>query len=776
MLSISSAIALSSGLGNLTADFDDDGFLRAGDDTLAVYDAFRARYGRDDRILVGIEAPDIFDLQALVRLRDLHEAIEQDVPHVAEVMSLVNARDTRGDGDELIVDELLDPWPNDALELAIVERRAMLNPLYLNTYFSHDGRFAAIVVELDTYTSLDNFDSDDVEHWFPDDSAANKTEAEYLSATETRQTIRGLRKLIKKHQSPEFRLDLVGGAVLSQYMQEISTEDVRLRTMLSVLLIAVVLLALFRRISGALLPLLVVSLSTISTFGAMGWIGVPFTIVTQILPSFLIVVGICDAVHVLALVYQRLSAGDSRDTAVSSALGRAGLPIVLTSLTTAAGLFSFVAADITPVAEFGVAAPVGVLLALFYSVTLLPALLVISPWTRASHGQRVSTPNGVSGILLHAGNIATTHPRGTIAVVALLVVAAVPGVSALRLSNDNLAWLFEDDPMRMSIERIDRAFEGTERLEILVNTRRENGLHEPDHLRRIDSVVEHVMGTTVERVEIGSGLSIVDIVEEINQALHENQIESRTLPNDRRLIAQELLLFENSGTDDLEDVTDSRFQEARLTFQARIVDSMYYVPFIHSLESALPKILGPDIAVEITGKMALRSRAFAVLLGSLLRSYGLALLIISPLMILMVGSVRRGVISMIPNLLPVYFVLALMGWLDIPLNISTMLVGSIVIGLAVDDTIHFVHGFDRHLAECGHPATAVRRTLETTGRAMLVTTIVLCVGFFVLLFGSFKGTIHLGILAGSASLVAFLADVIVAPALMMLAHPTRQEA
>ena len=412
--------------------------------------------------------------------------------------------------------------------------------------------------------------------------------------------------------------------------------------------------------------------------------------------------------------------------------------------------------------------PIGVLLALAYSLTLLPALVAVTPTASTRPGDR-GVVGPVDAALVRLGAVATHHPRAVLLITAVVLVVALSGVREVRFSNEPLGYLFEDDEVRLAIETIDRRFEGISSVEILVDSGRENGLHEPDVLRRLESTVAYAKSLRNGPVRVGSSVSIVDIVKEINQALHENRPEHYTVPDDRRLIAQELLLFESNGSDDLQDVTDTRFQEARLTLRANWTDAMFYVPFLEELEAGAREILGDGLEVEITGGLALSARAFTLVISSLARSYGLALLVITPLMILLIGNLRRGLLAMIPNLIPVYLTLALMGWLDITMNMSTLIIGSIVIGLAVDDTIHFMHKFNRYFQTTGDAPEAVRLTLATTGTALLVTSIVLATSFLVFVFGHFYGTVHFGILACFATVVAFLADVLVAPALMVVA-------
>jgi predicted RND superfamily exporter protein len=267
---------------------------------------------------------------------------------------------------------------------------------------------------------------------------------------------------------------------------------------------------------------------------------------------------------------------------------------------------------------------------------------------------------------------------------------------------------------------------------------------------------------------INKAVSIVDVVKETHRALNANQPEHYVLPRDRRVIAQELLLFENSGSDDLEEVIDSRFQTARLSVRTPWADALLYPDFMDRAAAGFRRILGEEMDFQLTGSMALYTRVFKALITTMARSYAIALVVITPLLVLLIGSLRRGFFGMIPNLIPVFLTIALMGWLRIPLDASTLLVGGIIIGVAVDDTIHFMHKFNRYYEEGGDARLAVRETLLTTGSALLFTSLVLSGGAFVFLFGYMLTGKYFGLLFGFATIVAFLADVILGPALMVL--------
>jgi predicted RND superfamily exporter protein len=336
-----------------------------------------------------------------------------------------------------------------------------------------------------------------------------------------------------------------------------------------------------------------------------------------------------------------------------------------------------------------------------------------------------------------------------------------------------LKWFPEDDPSRLASEFMSREFGGVGGVEVWVDTRRENGLHDPVLLARLDEAVQfaHTVreGEGDEVVNVAKAISVLDVVKETHKALNENRSEFYVIPNDRKLVAQELLLFENSGSDDLESLVDSQFRMARVTLFTPLVDGMLYMPFIERVQEGFERILGDGVGVRVTGLGSLFARSFSFVNVTMMRSYGIALLVITPLMVLLIGNLRRGLLSMVPNLVPIWLALGAMGFFGVPIDNSSLLIGCILIGLAVDDTIHFMHRFQRHLAQTGDTLEAVSRTLSTTGSALLFTTLVLTAGFFVMSTSHMSNIAVFGLISAFAALVAFIADIVLSPALMALA-------
>lgn len=744
-----------------------DEFLNADDAVKVAYDAFLEQFGRDDIIMIVVEPDEVFDLATLDRLRAFHEALEDEVPYVREVQSLVNARETRGEADALIVGEFLEDWPSDAEALASLRARALANPLYVDFLLSREADLTVVTLELEAFAP--EFDESDAFSGF-EDTAPGATDAAApprLSGQQEVEAVTAVESVVARFQADDFRLHAGGAPVLNTAMMRALITDIVKFTLLSTALIALFLTLVFRRAIGVLIPLSIALLAVVGTLGVMGSVGLPFMPISEIVPSFLLSIGVGATVHLITIFLQRLEAGATREEAIVGALAHSGLPIIMTGLTTAGGLASFAAAALLPIAMFGIVAPLGILVCLALTLLLTPALLTIAPVHDLGARPRDDAPTSIR-LLTRMGDVATQHAGKVLGVCAALTVIAVVGMLRLHISFDSLEWFPDDMPAKVASKKLDERFGGMMALELLVETDEVNGLHDPEVLQGMRRARHTLEGLQVGEITGGRSVSLVDVVEEIHQALNEGRPEARIVPDERTLISQELILFENSGSDDLQDVVDTQFRVGRFTLRLPMTDALNYPPFADAVEGVLDETLPEDANASLTGLMMVSGRTFGASMETIMRSYAIALGVITPLMMLLLGSFRLGLIAMIPNLFPIVLTLGLMGWTDQPLEMFSLLIGSVALGLAVDDTIHFMHGFRRSYAASRSVESAVRQTLQTTGQALLFTSIVLTFGFLVYLLSELNNLTRFGALTAFSVVMAFLADVLLAPALMKI--------
>jgi predicted RND superfamily exporter protein len=744
-----------------------DGYFHPDDPVRVENDAFQDLFGRDSMIVVALKPEGgVFELSFLEELRTLHEEIEEEVPFLVEVTSLLNVRETIGNAEGLEVGELLEVWPETPEALRDVERRARSNPLYGNNLLSLDGRSTAIVIETEAFSTkgqvgtLEGFDEVDASPAIPD---AERTS---ITGEEDLEIVQALNAIIDRHRSEDVEIYMAGMPAFNTVASESMARDMSLFGALAIALIAVFLAVLFRRVAAVILPLITVILSVVATLSLMGLTGTPMMAPSSIIPSFLLAVGVGGAVHLLAIFYQAVRRGDDKISAISFALGHSGVPIAMTSLTTAGGLLSFIPAALRPITHLGAITPAGILISLFLTLTLLPALIAIFPMKPATERNENTASQR---FLIGWAHFSTRRAPLVLVVWALVMLISLVGLARVRVGNDILRWFPPHADIRQAMEFLNDDLGGSVSYEVVVSTGVTNGLHDPELLRKLEAVQKHVEQSEYFEIRGNKVISIVDVVKETHRALNENREEFYAIPDSRSLVSQELLLFENSGSDDVEDLVTADFETARMSVRTPFVDAAQIRPYVSRILPEIREILGPDVSVGLTGMTRLLGESIVAAIDTMILSYTTALLVITILMVALIGKLKLGLLSMIPNLAPVVFILGLMGWLGIQIDMFNLMIGTIVIGLAVDDTIHFMHSFRREFERTGKVETAVVITLRETGQALLFTSCVLATSFLVYTQAFMIHLFNFGMLTAIAIVIAFLADLTLAPALVSVA-------
>lgn len=777
------SLGLISQANKLKLDTSTEGFFHEDDPVLVKYNNFLDQFGRDSMIIVAMKPPEIFNFGFLKKLKDIHQEIENSVPHVEEVTSLINARSTLGKEDELIVEDLMENWPKNQSELADVKQRALANPLYKNMLISEDGKFTTITIKMHSYSMLgedgDTLNSDeDNEDGFSDFEndilfvEENTTETfkvekrKFISDEEQFELLEALYKIVDKYKSPKFPIYLAGSPVVNGAIKVNMSEDMGRFMLIAISVIAFFLFILFRRVSGVFLPLFIVIISIFSTLGLMVIFDTAIKVPTQILPSFLAAVGVCDSVHVMVVFYRQLSKSGDKKSAIIYALSHSGRAITLTSLTTAGGMLSFVSSDLVPVTDLGIFAPIGVMLTLAYTVLLLPALLAVIPIRVSSKEKKKSTIT--ENLLKSIGNFSIKYPKPIVIGSVLLIALSLFAAAYIKLSYDPINWLPDGVPAKEETRFIDKELKGTITFEVIADTGFENGWHNPELLKKLEQITNVIKQYRNGDLFVGKTISITDILKEINQALNENRADFYSIPDEKNLVSQEFLLFENSGSDALEDRVDSQFSKARLTMKVPVLDAVKYIRFFNYVEEEFNQMFGDEVDITVTGIVALLFRAVNAVVLSMIKSYLIAIVVITILMFFLIGNVKIGLLSMVPNITPIIFILGIMGLFSFRLDAFTLLIGSIALGLVVDDTIHFMDNFRQYYRQSNNVAQAIHQTLQTTGMAMLYTSLVLSSGCFVYLCSSMSNLVNFGLLTGLSILFALAADFLLLPALLVL--------
>ena len=766
--------ALGSQLPTLKMDTSTEGFLHKTNPMRIEYDVFRDQFGRDEKLMIAVKTDSIFNLGFLKKLDSFHSALEDELPHIKGVDSLINARNTFGIEGELIVEPLIDDLPETQEDLSRLRSTITNNSFYKNLLYSEDFTMTTVTIDTQTYSNVEAISEDvniDFDEYLDFDAEVQVNQSAsrlYLSDAENDEIILETQQIMERFNDDNFEIYLSGSAAIAGIFKQALMNDAVVFISLMMAMIMIVLFALFRRISGVFLPLICVGLTLITTVSLMAVFSAPFTMATQIMPTFLLAVVTSAAIHLLAIFYKDLLRTKDKKASLRYAMGHSGLAIVMTSLTTAAGLWSFSFSGVAPVSDLGVFASSGVLVGLLFTLVFLPALIAKTNFAHLEQKTDVEGNTLMDRALLGISKIGTGRPKLIVAISAILIIFAAVVATQLRFSHFPLQWLPEDNFARIATETVDENLGGALTLEVIIDTGKTNGLYNPELLRKIDDVSENIDSITSGNMFVGKVISFIDIIKETNKALNENREEYYSIPDNPDLIAQEFLLFESSGNRDLNSLVDANYSKARLTLKTPFIDSLEAKIFIDRAQTYLDKEFGALASVSFTGIGTLMTVTFEEAIYSSATSYILAFSLITVLMVLLIGNLKIGLISMIPNILPIIFLSTIMVIFKMPLDMFTLLIGAIALGLAVDDTVHFMHNFRRYELQYNDVDKAVRLTLMGTGRAITLTSIVLALGFLVLTFSQMNNMFDFGILTACAILVALVADFFLMPAIMKL--------
>ena len=784
---ITLTVLFATNLQHMKMDTTTEGFLHKEDTQRVAYDKFRDQFGRDEKILIAVEAKNIWSVDFLKKFKELHEELESDLPHVDDVTSIINARNTIGTEDTLSVQDLFEDVETLTKE-SIGEKKqlALNNPLYMDMLFNKDQTFTNIIIDTATYTSLDENGNPLVieeEDEFSDGEdefceCEESHEHTYLTDPENTELMNKVKLIAEKYNSEDFKVHLAGSAFFNDSMKQIMMADMEGFIKKMMIAIIIVLFLMFRRLSGIFLPIVSVALTVISTVATMSYFGAPFTMATQIMPSFLLAVITGGSIHILSIFYQRLKQTDDVKAALRYAMGHSGFAIVMTSLTTAAGMWSFSTSEVAPVADLGLYSAIGMLYGLVYMLVLMPALIAMikfKKFPKTEESSENQQEKGMDRLLTGMANFALKNAKSIVVSSIGIIGVSVFLAMQMSFSHHPLVWFQDNHEVRVAVEKIDTEMNGSMNIEIIVDTGKENGLYDPEVLSKIEKFEEYLNAYNDNGVFVGKTISITDILKETNKALHANEKSYYSIPKERDLIAQELFLFANSGSDDLEDFVDTQFTKARITVKVPYVDAMKLNRFVADIEKKMPEIFSENEKTSMTG--------IGVLLGDVMEksiissgiSYLIAFAAIALMMMILMGGVKMGLVSMLPNILPILILVSIMSVANIPLDMFTMLVGSIALGIAVDDTVHFSYNYNKYRSEGKTVDDSVRLTLLGTGRAIMTTSIVLSLGFLVLITATMTNMINFGILTASAIFIALIADFILLPAIYKLIEGEKDE-
>jgi len=803
---------------HFTMDMSLESWFQEDDPAKLSLDKFRKQFGSDDGIYIVFEASDgdIFSEKSLSVLRKLHSELDNAriglqsngkaeleetsmLPRIERVDSLYNARYQVADGDTLISNKLLAvDFPKD--EEAREQRRALAltQESFELSYFSKDFHYGGVVLKTDfgvvpvvdeLNSNTNNIDllSDDefeVDASLSVDMNLERGSIKFqdMQMDEYLDFMTELRTIAGKPEYQHFKFYFTGNAAMMEFALNNMKQSANLLGLM-VLAVIVLLLVLFKSWSAVIWPVLVIACSAFWAIGFMSWLGV--TLSTMVSLSFMLIlaVGTADCVHVMSAYILYRKEGLEHRPAMTSAYRKTGLPIFLTTITTMAGMSALMISDLPQISIFGLNSALGVGVAFLFTIFLLPVLLDIwHPYNedkKQEGKEKESVEDQTLGWLQLALNKIPgfVKPRSglIIFIYMSIFIAFIYGATQVKVDTNLAELTKEDSEIRVTYNIVDEHMMGGQNLEFMLDFGETDALKNPQVLQVIADMQTYIETTYPEFVV--KTFSLADFVKDTNQVMHEGQESFKRIPEDERLAAQLLYLFDSANSRDRRNIVNDDYSQSHISIQLRNKGSYEYTNFFETVKADLDQHFSPlkqqypNMELGVTGGLSLMMELIDHISWAQIKSFGFALMIITILMVVSLSSVQAGLISMVPNLLPAFFTFGVMGLLGIPLDTDTLIIAPLIIGIAVDDTIHFIAHYRDAWFESGDVDVALQSTIKEVGQAVTFTTLVLAIGFSMLAFSDYLGLAKTGIFGSLAIVVALSSDLLLLPALIQWIKP-----
>ncbi|WP_019571972.1 RND family transporter [Thioalkalivibrio sp. ALMg3] len=686
-----------------------------------------------DQVLVGLfTGSDLFEADFLERIDALARDMEAD-PAVERVLSVTTLDHIRATADGFTVDRLVDGRALDERSPEQWRERVLRDRFAPGLVAGTGGEALAVIVRPH---ALDN--------------SLQRLQLERL-----------LRDRIGAHDLEDELAAIAGHIALDVAQLRAMVKDLAFLVPGTMTVSLLLLWWLFRRPLVVVLSAATISAVTGPAIALLILLDRPFTLISAILPPLLTALTVAMLMHFFNAMLHAAQRGHQGRARVEAALAAVARPTWFMALTTAAGLASLQVSSIRPIETFGLIGAFGVLVAAAVVLLLLPAIM-----GRWDHGDWLTPKRGLlllDRVTALAAHLAIRRAGWVLLATAILLALAIPQIRHVEVETDLYAFFDDNHSITQATRAVESELSGVMALEVVFDGPDWDSLQDPERLQAIQRV-QHWLD---QRPEVDYSLSLPDLVAEMHWAFNEEDPAYRRIPDDPNLVAQYLFIYDGR---DLFDAVDRDFERSRILLNL----NAHGARSINALMDDLRGYLEANPPADLEWDMAGMARLFAdqerlLIQGQLHSLYAVAAMI-TLLMLLMWRSVPLTLLSMIPNLAPVAMIFALMGLLGIWLDMATAMIASVAIGIAVDDTIHILHNYRRRRGRGSPVAWALARSFRRSGRAITATTIVLVAQFLLLALSDFQPTAAFGWLTAFGLIAALLFDLLVLPAMLVVAH------
>jgi len=732
--------AMASGAKNLGFDTNYRVFFSKDNPQLLAFDELQNVYTKTDNAIYVLRPKegDIFQPRVLQAIKDFTEG-SWKLPYSTRVDSLSNFQHTYAVEDDLTVTDLVDANPLEmgADEITQIKEVALSEPLLVGKVISPDGKTTGINITF-------YFDEND--------------------PAQIPITVAAARDLLEEMQAkyPEIEMRPSGVVFMNNAFSESSQHDLKTLIPLMYGALIIAMLFLFRSFTGTFSTVLVIAFSAAAAMGLGGWLGLKLTPISSTAPTVILTLAIADSVHIIISMYKAMQSGMAKKEAIIESLRINLQPVFLTSLTTAIGFLSLNFSDAPPFHDLGNTVAAGVMLAFVYSVTLLPAMLAILPFK-----PRLNKSTGKKEYVEKFADMVIGNVKKIFLISVVVVIFLGVMISKIELNDQFVQYFDYTIPFRGDSEYMMEHLTGIYQLEYSIRAKEAQGITDPEYLRIIDKFSSWMR----EQQEVMNVYTVTDIFKRLNKNMHGDDEAWYRIPENREMAAQYLLLYEFSlpfGLD-LNDRINVDKSATRLTVTLDDMSTKEVRAFKDKTENWLKENAPEHMQAEATSPVVMFAYISERNINSMMIGNIVALLLISLSIMIALKSFRIGLYSLVPNLAPAIMGFGIWGIFVGQVNMAVAITAAISLGIIVDDTVHFLSKYLRARREKGMDAAeAVKYSFRVVGTALVITSVILVVGFSILILSAFEMNEFMGMLTAITITCALVADFFLLPSLLML--------
>ena len=713
---------------NSTMETDLDKYMPQDHPAFVFSDQAEEWFGINDGIIMAIENQSgIFNTETLDTLKQLTRRI-QKMPQIekADVTSLYTADNIVGTEEGLDVKAFYKRTPETEGKLNTLKENVRNNEMIYGRLVSTDETVTVIIAEI------------------KDDVFTQEFYDEIL-------------ELAASFQTDDINIHVAGRPIVEGTMALLGPADMKRMVPIVLLVITLVLLFMLRSIKSAILTMMVVFFSVLWTFGLMAAVNIPIYAVSTMIPVMLIAIGVADGIHLYShlQLFLRKNPDASKKEAINDMITNMWKPIVMTSITTAVGFIALLTSQVYPIKYFGIFTAFGVLAAMLFSLTLIPAGIMIFGLPKVKKVKTKQTNDKPDFSYKFASWIVKRKSISLIAT-AVIIVLSITGLQKIWINSSFLDKFEKDSDIVLTDKFINEHFGGTTTLNLILDAGEENKdiFKEPDVLKLVDKMQK----TVVDELElVGNSFSLTDYVNRMNKVMNADKEEFNTIPDSKDMIAQYLLLYEMSGDpENLNKVVDYDYSKLNVNFQLKSDNSKAINSALAEINSFEDNFKEDGITIKYAGS-GYKGLVFTdLILEGQIMSLILSLIIVIILLAIMFKNFKLGLIGAIPIVVTALISFGIMGFLNIPLSTTTALLSSIAIGIGIDYAVHFIEQYKINARNTGDKQLTAQKTMAHSGRAISFNAIVVIAGFLVLLFSVFPPNRELGALVSLNMFTSFL--------------------